>query len=122
MYNRNLSQDAPSLEINDCLRIGSTFHSLHEISTQLAPVPSSGIKRIETNLMHLECFKTLTGVKFVITAKPQESGDLSGLLKKIYSVYSDYVLKNPFYEMDMPIRCQLFNKKLDVLLSPSSSR
>ena len=26
------------------------------------------------------------------------------LLAKIYELYSDYVLKNPFYSVDMPIR------------------
>ena len=26
------------------------------------------------------------------------------LLRKIYELYADYVLKNPFYSLDMPIR------------------
>ncbi|KAF3449567.1 hypothetical protein FNV43_RR10296 [Rhamnella rubrinervis] len=29
---------------------------------------------------------------------------MEGLLKHIYELYTDYVLKNPFYEMEMPIR------------------
>ena len=33
------------------------------------------------------------------------------------SRYSDYVLKNAFYELDMPIQCELFNQKLDVLVN-----
>jgi hypothetical protein len=37
------------------------------------------------------------------------------ILSDIYVLYSDYVLKNPFFEMDMPIRCDLFNKHLDAL-------
>jgi hypothetical protein len=117
VYNRNLSPQAPDLEINDWLRLGSTFHGLHEISSQVAPVPSSGIQGIQTDLMHLECLQTLTGVKFVVTARPQGCPNLPALLKVVYSVYSDYVLKNPFYEMDMPIRCDLFNKHLDAMLS-----
>ena len=32
--------------------------------------------------------------------------------KSVYSLYSDYVLKNPFYELDMPIRCELFDQQL----------
>jgi trafficking protein particle complex subunit 4 len=34
------------------------------------------------------------------------------LLKVIYELYTDFVLKNPFYEMEMPIRCGLFDLNL----------
>lgn len=37
---------------------------------------------------------------------------MDGLLKQIYELYTDYVLKNPFYEMEMPIRCELFDINL----------
>lgn len=37
---------------------------------------------------------------------------MEGLLKHIYELYTDYVLKNPFYEMEMPIRCELFDINL----------
>ena len=37
---------------------------------------------------------------------------MEGLLKVIYELYTDYVLKNPFYEMEMPIRCELFDLNL----------
>jgi len=26
------------------------------------------------------------------------------LLKKVYEVYADFALKNPFYSLDMPVR------------------
>lgn len=38
------------------------------------------------------------------------------LLKKIYELYADYVLKNPFYSLEMPIRCELFDTNLQALL------
>ncbi len=43
------------------------------------------------------------GVKFIVMADSthQKVGEL---LAKIYELYSDYVLKNPFYSVDMPIR------------------
>lgn len=37
---------------------------------------------------------------------------MESLLKVIYELYTDYVLKNPFYEMEMPIRCELFDLNL----------
>jgi hypothetical protein len=27
-------------------------------------------------------------------------------------LYSDFVMKNPFYEMEMPVRCELFEHNL----------
>lgn len=36
-------------------------------------------------------------------ASPGQTG-LETFLKKIYTIYADYVLKNPFYSLDMPIR------------------
>lgn len=39
------------------------------------------------------------------------------LLRKIYVVYSDYVMKNPFYSMDMPIKTELFDNKVKEVIS-----
>lgn len=115
VFNKNLSSISPSLSINDVLRLGSTFHGLHAIATQIAPIVSAGIEKLQTDTFKLQCFQSLTGVKFVITATP-DSTELEPLLKSIYEIYADYVLKNPFYEMEMPIRCELFNKHLDRLI------
>lgn len=38
------------------------------------------------------------------------------LLRKIYELYADFVLKNPFYSLEMPIRCELFDTNLQSLL------
>ena len=32
---------------------------------------------------------------------------------RIYELYSDYVLKNPFYELDQVIKCDLFDESVD---------
>lgn len=92
IYNKNLSPSAPALSINDCLRLGSTFHGLHAITTQIAPIESNGIDKLETDTFTLVCFQSLTGVKFVLTASPG-STDMDALLAGIYEIYSDFVLK-----------------------------
>lgn len=51
----------------------------------------------------------------MVVAEPSQTG-LESLLKKIYELYSDFVLKNPFYSLDMPIRCELFDVNLQILL------
>lgn len=75
-----------------CSTIGSTFHGLHAIIPQIAPILSSGIERLETDSFVLQSLQTLTGVKFVITAKPG-TVELLELLQSMYEIYSDFVLK-----------------------------
>ena len=95
--------------------VGSTFHGLHAITTQIAPIICSGIDSLVTDTFQLQCFQTLTGIKFLITCS-LDSYDINILLRSIYELYSDYVLKNPFYEIEMPIRCEKFNKNLERLI------
>ncbi len=32
--------------------------------------------------------------------------------RRVYELYNNYVLKNPFYEVEMPVRCELFDTNL----------
>ncbi|XP_048497762.1 uncharacterized protein LOC104890672 isoform X2 [Beta vulgaris subsp. vulgaris] len=76
---------AGRMDTNDTLRLASLWHSMHAISQQLSPVSGCfGIELLEADTFDLHCFQSLT----------------------------DYVLKNPFYEMEMPIRCELFDINL----------
>ncbi|CCE62338.1 hypothetical protein TPHA_0C01820 [Tetrapisispora phaffii CBS 4417] len=38
-------------------------------------------------------------------------------LRKIYCIYSDYVMKDPFYSLEMPIKSELFDKKVKQMVS-----
>jgi hypothetical protein len=38
------------------------------------------------------------------------------VLKEIYVLYTDCALKDPFYELEMPIRCELFIQAVDNLI------
>lgn len=100
---------------NDDLRLASTFHALHVMAQDFCPVADverpSGITALETGSFRLECFRTQTGTKFMLVAEPAAAG-LQRLLREIYVVYADYVLKNPFYVTDMPVRCHLFDRHL----------
>jgi hypothetical protein len=51
----------------------------------------------------------------MIVAEPTQQG-MDVLLKRIYDLYADYALKNPFYSLEMPIRCELFDTNLQALL------
>ena len=121
----------PKLAGNDYLRLASTFHSLHAITARgidISPLPSSspvanavgasgdsgqksGITVIEAAHFRLHCLATLSGLKFLLIGGPDCKG-LDKVLNAIYLLYVDFVLKNAFYELEMPIRVELFDNKL----------
>ncbi|KAM6295785.1 trafficking protein particle complex subunit 4 isoform 3-T3 [Aegotheles albertisi] len=104
------------LAINGTECSGPSPHRLFAIGSQLSPeVGSSGIEMLETDTFKLHCFQTLTGIKFVVLADPRQAG-IDSLLRKIYEIYSDFALKNPFYSLEMPIRCELFDQNLKLAL------
>ena len=105
IYSRELTPGS-KLAGNELLMLASTFHSLHAISKQLAPVASGGITEVDAPTFSLHCLESPTGVKFFVTARPQ-TPNVPGFLRKTYELYADYVLKNPFYEIDMPIRVKV---------------
>ncbi|ABN65329.2 Golgi vesicle docking [Scheffersomyces stipitis CBS 6054] len=78
----------------------------------------SGLQSIETDLFNLYVFQTLTGIKFIIITSPnpgelKKSYDSANeVFKQLYIVYSDYVMKDPFYSLDMPIKSFLFDTKV----------
>ena len=123
---RRCSQDfaahAAKLDTNDHLRLASTFSGLALIMKQLSPVPgSSQMTEVEADGFVLTSFDTLTKLKFFVTADP-DSRHLDTILKEVYVLYSDYVLKNPFYELDMPIQCEKFEERVQKLVGDYNRR
>jgi hypothetical protein len=75
------------------------------------PEPPSGLEVMESENFRLQCFNTMTGTKFLLfTDTTQANVDVT--IRKVYDLYSDYVMKNPFYQLEMPIRCDMFDRKL----------
>lgn len=102
----------PRLNGNEKLILASIFHSMYAIACQLSPEQnSSGIRELETDQFKLHCFQSITGVKFLtLTDTRQVNAD--AFLKRSYELYSDYALKNPFYSLDQPIWCPLFQQSV----------
>lgn len=133
IHHRALSPKAPQISTNEWLRIGSTFHSLHAIATEASPLKlkgnkkagaDDGIEEIQAQGMTLKCLQTRTGIKFVITAEPKTAAsiDLGRVLREIYVLYTDCALKDPFYELEMPIRCELFTSGVENLIKQVETR
>ena len=47
----------------------------------------------------------------MLITDPQHQG-ADQQLRRLYELYSDYVMKNPFYTPEMPIRCEKFDTVL----------
>lgn len=115
-YPLSLKFGRPKMTTNEKIFLASMFYPLFAIASQLSPEPgSSGIEVLEADTFKLHCFQTFTGVKFIIISEPHQTG-MDALLRKIHELYADYALKNPFYSLEMPIRCELFESNLQALL------
>ncbi|KAG8226855.1 hypothetical protein J437_LFUL004096 [Ladona fulva] len=91
-YPLNLKFGRPKMTTNDKIFLASMFYPLFAIASQLSPEPkSSGIEILEADTFKLHCYQTS-------------------------QLYADYALKNPFYSLEMPIRCELFETNLQAVL------
>lgn len=77
----------------------------------------TGLKHLITDEFALFLFQSLTGLKIILISTNTFRNNTSltiaeNILRKIYCIYSDYVMKDPFYSIDMPIRSKIFESKL----------
>lgn len=106
-------------------------------SSSKGKASDDGIEEIRVCGMILRCLQTITGIKFIITiTDPTSVGTvnvtnasstaqnydatlsslLQDVLKEVYVLYSECVLKDPFYELEMPIRSDLFVQAINILI------
>ncbi|CZT07197.1 related to TRS23-TRAPP subunit involved in targeting and fusion of ER to golgi transport vesicles [Rhynchosporium agropyri] len=132
IFQRDFAEGLNKLNINDYLVLAGTFHGVHAITTRLYPLhppadpairpqPPSGIEVLETENFRLQCFQTLTGIKFLLFTEPQQP-NIDKVMGKVYELYADYVMKNPFYQLEMPIRCVEWERRLGVVVRGLNSR
>lgn len=131
VYNREFHTGLSKLSSNDLLILAGTFHGVHAITRSLIPsslLPSSnpsapqnfpqrptGLEVLESAHFRLTCFQTLTGTKFLLFTEPAQP-NVDSVIKRVYELYADFVMKNPFYTVEMPIRCQKFDAGLDAFV------
>jgi len=138
VYNREFNSALNKVSVNDLLVLAGTFHgyclyhchylpseqlltvlcSVHAITKSLTPstigVPprdKTGIEVLESSSFRLTCFQTFTGLKFLLFTEPQQP-NVDVITRRIYELYADYVMKNPFYQLEMPVRCEAFDREL----------
>ncbi|CAG8044926.1 unnamed protein product [Penicillium nalgiovense] len=107
-----ISQPAPSPATSST---GITATAASGYSYPNPGVPVSGLDYLETDKFRMTCFQTLTGTKFLLFTDPL-TGSVDTIIQKIYELYADYVMKNPFYQIEMPVRCEAFDRHLGAWL------
>ncbi len=126
IYNREFHGGLTQLNSNDLLILAGTFHGVHAITRSLTPaslhvvntvpqgfpVRPTGIEVLESSHFRLNCFQTATGTKFLLLTEPAQP-NVEVIIRKVYELYADFVMKNPFYTVEMPIRCHKFDVALD---------
>ncbi|KAL2173359.1 Sybindin-like protein [Thermothelomyces heterothallicus CBS 202.75] len=146
IYNRTFHEGGLNkISTNDYLVLAGTFHGVHAITARLNPLKSantgnrsstssaagggsltrpelpSGLEVLETENFRMQCFATLTGTKFLLfTDTTQANVELT--MRRVYDMYTDYVMKNPFYQLEMPVRCDLFDRKLGSYIREINNR
>lgn len=69
----------------------------------------------------MQCFTTMTGIKFLLFSDTTQT-NVDIIMRRVYEMYTDYVMKNPFYQLEMPVRCDLFDRKLLSYIREMNSR
>ncbi|KAJ3558171.1 hypothetical protein NM688_g1080 [Phlebia brevispora] len=116
VYQRNFGEGLPNLTSNEYLVLAGTLHGIHAITSRLSPTgSSSGAHVIEGESFKMNIFLTATGTKFVLlTSVVEPTAD--SVLQKVYEIYADAVMKNPFQSPEMPIRSEAFDTRITALL------
>ncbi|KGB80195.2 protein transporter [Cryptococcus deuterogattii R265] len=130
VFSRSYSDALPQLPVNTILTLAGILHGIHAITARLtpssatysqnqnhgpAPGSTGGLESFEAEGWGGKVFLTPTGTKFVLLHSLPQAG-LDDLLKRIYEIYADTVMKNPFHTLEMPINSALFDEKLGVLM------
>ena len=84
------------------------------VQTTLAHLTNKGITKMQTTFFTLYCYQSFTGLKFIVATKPGAT-QVKRRLITVYEKYSDYVCKNAYQQIDMPIRSLLFDQEIDKL-------
>ncbi|TDL24978.1 TRAPP complex subunit Trs23 [Rickenella mellea] len=121
VYQRNFSDGLAQLSMNEYLVMAGTLHGIHAITSRLSPTgSSSGAQVIEAETFKMTILLTATGTKFVLLTSLSDPSAES-LLQKVYEIYADATMKNPFHTPEMPIRSEKFDVRIGNLLGASSS-
>lgn len=124
------------LSSNEYLVLAGMLHGIHAISTRLSPTATSGrpnlhqryiiilimllgnrgLEEMTTPQFTLHTHTTPTGLKFIVLTNPSSQRlRVDTCLRQVQKSFGDFACKNPFWSLDMPIRCELFDLAVEKL-------
>lgn len=78
---------------------------------------ATGIEVLESSTFRLTVRQTATGTKFLLFTSPDTAVVAAeGTLRKMHELYALYVMGNPFYSLEMPIRVERFEREVGKVL------
>lgn len=78
---------------------------------------ASGIESLESSHFRLSVRQTPTGTKFLLFTSPDTATPAAEqLARRCYELYALYVMGNPFYSLEMPIRIERFEREVGRVL------
>merc|ERR1712226_97427 len=118
-YPFKLTFEKPKKTSNEKIVLASMFNTMYAIASQMSPCQVAdnrhgGIELLETESIHLHCYQTPTGTKFLVESEPMfnSSSVVQPLMRRIYQLYADFALKDPFYTIEMPIKGAKFEQNI----------
>lgn len=118
-YPFKLTFEKPKKTSNEKLVMASMINTMYAIASTMSPYENDqnrhgGINLLETENIHLHCFQSPTGTKFLVESEPMfNSGSIvDPLMRRLYQVYADFALKDPFYTIEMPIKGAKFEQNV----------
>ncbi len=97
--------------------------SVKSFVTKLSPDDmKDGFHCYKTSKYRLNFYETPSGLKFVINTDTAVTHPIvRDLLQNIYGkIFVEYVIKNPMYNQGEPVKCELFEARLDEFVKASS--
>ena len=123
LYQQDFTTRGIAISVNEKIRFASTFHAISAMASELSVgltgcfVADRGIESVNFGNFGIFCKHSYTGIQFIMVCDQAVSKKSAvDLLNHIYVLYADYVLKNPFYNPDLPIRLVGFNRGLRQLV------
>lgn len=110
---------------NDQLVIAGNLHGIYAIASELTPrgaqpqaqqpkaKVSRGLRHVQCERFSVHVTQTATGLKFVLVTSPRATEQaVARLHVTLYELYTDWLMKNPLYNLGMPCRVPRFDAEV----------
>lgn len=96
-----------SKETNGIMIFASTLHSLSEIARTCLE-SSSYCQFIQYDTKTLALYLTLSGLTFMFVGDENMKSKVESAFKRVYKYFSEFILSDPYYNLEMPIKNKRF--------------